>query len=327
MIGLVQVGEQARADRYMYLPLIGLSIMLAWGAHDLLSRWRALRFAAPAAGAALAALWICTWIQVGHWRNTVTLFEHALAVTSENFLAHEQLADFQLRAGDTDAAELHYRQALAIRPDWATARFGLADVRARRGDLTGAIADYERELRNHPNHPKVAGRYGFALFRAGRFAEAASQLEKAVAEDPGSAGTRAALAVAYGQLGRIREAIESNREALRLDPGQPEAANNLAWLLATRAESTQQERAESIQLAERVTGSGSSEEPALLDTLAVAYAAGGRFEQAAATSARAAALADARGELELARGIRERGELYRTRQAYLESSARPGINP
>ena len=318
-IGLVQAGVQARADRFMYLPLIGLSILVAWGAHDLLDRRRALRYAGPAAGAVLAALWICTSLQVGHWRSSIALFEHALAVTSENYLAHEQLADAQLRAGDTGAAEHHYRQALSIRPSWATARFGLADVQARRGDLAGAIANYESELRNHPNYPKVAGRYGFALLRAGRFAEACTQLELAVAEEPGSAGGHAALAVAYGQLGRTREAIDSNRESLRLDPGQVEPANNLAWLLATRAESTVQEREESIRLAERATGSGSTEKPALLDTLAAAYATGGRFEEAAATATRAAVLADARGETEMARGIRERGELYRTRQAYVES--------
>ena len=188
VVGLVQVGGQARADRYMYLPLIGLSIMLAWGVPELLNRRRARRWAAPAAVAALAALWVCTYQQVGHWRNTAALFEHAIAVTPDNFLAHEQLADFHLRAGDTAAAERHYREALAIRPDWPLARFGLADVRARRGDLVGAIADYESELRRSPNHPKVASRYGFALLRAGRLPEAARQLELAVAEDPGSAG-------------------------------------------------------------------------------------------------------------------------------------------
>jgi tetratricopeptide (TPR) repeat protein len=317
-IGLIQVGSQARADRYMYLPLIGLSILLAWGVHDLLGRLRAPRLAAPAALASLAALWVCTWQQVGHWRNTATLFEHALAVTHRNYLAHEQLADFHLRAGDTAAAERHYREALAIRPDWATARFGLADVRARQGDLAGAIEGYERELRSHPDHPKVAGRYGFALLRAGRLAEARAQLERAVAEDPGAAPLRAALAVAYGQLGQIQEAIASNREAIRLDPGQREAANNLAWLLATRAESTPQEREEAIGLAERATASGSAPAPALLVTLAVAYAAGGRFEEAAATAQRAAALADAQGDTAMARGIRERGELYRAREAYVE---------
>ena len=157
VIGLLQVGGQARADRYMYLPLIGLSILLAWGVPELSNRWRAGRWAAPAAVAALAALWVCTVQQVGHWRNTAALFEHAIVVTRDNFLAHEQLADFHLRAGDTAAAERHYREALAIRPDWPLARFGLADVRARRGDLPGAIADYESELRRSPNHPKVAG--------------------------------------------------------------------------------------------------------------------------------------------------------------------------
>jgi Tfp pilus assembly protein PilF len=320
VIGLVQVGAQARADRYMYLPLIGLSILVAWGGYDLLQRLRAGRFAAPAALAATVALALASWQQVGHWRDTRSLFEHAIAVTPGNYQAHEQLADFHLRAGDTQAAERHYREALAIRPDWPAARFGLADVRARQGDLPGAIADYESGLRQYPNHSKVAGRYGFLLLRAGRLPEAVAWLERAVAEDPGAVGHLAALAVAYGALGRTDAAIDANREALRLDPGQLEVANNLAWLLATRAESSREEREESIRLAELATGSGRPPDPALLDTLAAAYAAGGRFEEAALTSARAAELADARGQSAEARGIRERGALYRAGRAYVEAA-------
>jgi len=321
-IGLVQVGLQARADRYMYLPLIGLSICVAWGACDLLDRLRARRLARPAAAAALAALWVCTWLQVRHWRDSFTLFEHALAVTAENSVAHLQLGSAYLEAGDADAAERHFAQAAAIQPGWTPARLGLADVRALRGDLAGAIAAYERELKSNPNDPLAAGRYGFALVRAGRVAEAQGPLEMAIAAYPGSAPLHVALAVVSGQLGRTQDAIRSNRQALRLDPGQIEAANNLAWLLATRAEASIQERQESILLAERASRARGSEDPSLLDTLAAAYAAVGRFEEAAAAAARAAASAEAQGQPQLAREIRKHRELYAARRAYVEPSPR-----
>ena len=321
-IGLVQVGLQSHADRYMYLPLIGLSIGVAWGACDVLDRLRARRLARPVAAAALAALWVCTWLQVQHWRNSFTLFEHALAVTADNAVAQLQLGSAYLAAGDANTAERHYAQAAAIQPSWTPARLGLADVRALRGDLAGAIAAYERELQRHPNDPLAAGRYGLALLRAGRVAQARVPLEIAVAAHPGSATQHAALAVVYGQLGRTRDAIASNRAALRLDPEQLRAANNLAWLLATRADASIQERQESIQLAERATRVGGAEDPSLLDTLAAAYAAAGRFEEAAAAATEAAASAEARGQPQLAREIRERRELYAARRAYVEPSPR-----
>jgi len=321
-IGLVQVGAQARADRFMYLPLIGLSIMLAWGACDLLDRLRARRLAGPAAAAILAALWICTWLQLQYWRDSFALFEHALAVTQRNAVAHLQLGSAYLAAGDADAAERHYTQAASIQPGQSPARLGLADVRALRGDLPGAIAAYERELRSHPNDPLAAGRYGVALLRAGRAAEARAPLELAVAAHPGSATQHAALADVYGQLGRTRDAIASNRAALRLDPGQLRAANNLAWLLATGADTSIQERQESVLLAERATRLGGPEDPSLLDTLAAAYAATGRFEEAAEAAERAAASAEARGQPQMAREIRERSVLYAARRAYVEPPPR-----
>ncbi len=322
MIGLVQVGAQARADRYMYLPLIGLSIMLAWGAGDLLERVRARRLAPLAAGAVLGALWLCTWFHLRHWHDSIALFEHTLAVTPENSVPHLHLGEAYLQLGNTDAAERHFARSSMIDPQRVAPRLGLADVRVQRGDLAGALAIYEREARNHPNDVLVAGRYGFALLQAGRVAEAQRPLELAITAHPGSALLHAALAIVHGQLGRTQDAIRSNRLALRFDPGLIDAANNLAWVLATREQSSSEERQEAVALAEQATRARGGDDPNLLDTLAAAYAAAGRFDDAVAASLRAASAAEAGGHPELARESRERGALYADRRAYLDPSPR-----
>ncbi len=320
MIGLVQVGLQARADRYMYLPLIGLSIGVAWGVCEALERYRARRLAAPAAVAALAALWLCSWLQIRHWQDSFSLFEHALAVTTESSVAQLQLGSAYLAAGDADAAERHFARAAAISPDWTPAQVGLADARAARGDLSGAIAAYERELTRHPGQPLAAGRYGLALLRAGQSEKALQPLAIAAAGQPTSAGLYSALAVAQQENGLTRDAIASNRTALRLDPGERRAANNLAWLLATRADASLAERQEALALAARAAAG--AEDPSLLDTLAAAQAALGHFEQAVAIAGHAGRAAAASGQLELAREITERGARYSAGKAWIEPSAR-----
>ncbi len=317
-IGLVQVGMQARADRFMYLPLIGLSILIAWGASDVFDRLRARRFAGPAALAVLASLWVCTWLQIQHWQNSFTLFEHAIEVTQKNSVAHLNLGSAFLATGDADAAERHYARAAVIDPKRIQARLGLADVLALRGDLGGAIAAYERVLKTKPDDPLASGRYGVTLLRAGRIAQAQRPLEIAVAAHPGSTLQHTALAVVYAELGRRRDAIASNRAALRLDPTQQRATNNLAWLLATSADASLAERQESVRLAERAARTRDEQDPSMLDTLGTAYAAVGRFEEAIAVATRAARSAEASRQPQLAREIRARGAHYASHRAWVE---------
>ena len=321
-IGLAQAGMQARADRFMYLPLIGLSILVAWGAADLLDRLRARRFARPAALAVLASLWLCTWLQVRHWQDSFTLFQHALEVTEDNAIAHLNLGSAFLATGDADAAERHFTQAAALDPRRLPARIGVADALALRGELGSAIAAYQRVLQMKPDDPLASGRYGIALLRAGRIAEAQRPLEIAVAAYPGSAPQHAALAVVYAELGRRRDAIASNRAALGLDPMNARATNNLAWLLATSADASAEERQESVRLAEHATRTRDQEDPSMLDTLAAADAAAGRFEEAVAVAARAASLAEASGQAQLAGEIRARGAHYASHRAWVEPAPR-----
>jgi tetratricopeptide (TPR) repeat protein len=317
VIGLVQVGIQARADRYMYLPLIGLSILVTWGAFDLANRWRVPRQALAAiAMVILLALGAISSRQVATWRNTATLYQRALAVTDNNYLAHTGSGILLLQEGRLEDAERHFAKALRIRPGWLKARMGLADIAAARGNLGEALRAYEEELQRHPGSFEVIGGYGVILGLAGRNAEARLHLLRALDAYPGIAELHLSLSIIEAELGNPRESLRYVREALRLSPKNVEAANNLAWLLATSHDSSLREPDEAIRLIERIALE--SQDPDLLDTLAAAYAAAGRFDAAVTTASRAASGAEALGNETGASEFRARLSLYRRGEPYIE---------
>jgi tetratricopeptide (TPR) repeat protein len=158
VIGLVQIGPQAIADRYTYLPLIGLFLMVAWGLPDLWTRWRWPQWwLAPAAGAVVATLTIATWHQVGYWQSSITLFEHTLRVTERNAVAHATLGSARMNEGNDEQAIAHLNAALAIEPALFTAHQNLAAIFARRGD--GAA--------DSPSSGRPSGRIGRSKDAAG----------------------------------------------------------------------------------------------------------------------------------------------------------------
>ena len=310
MIGIVQVGMQARADRYMYFPLIGLSILAAWGAADLAERWRVERSVLGAlAMASLAALAAAAWVQVGTWRNNEVLNLRALEVTESNYLAHKALGNELLRQQRVTEAEQNFAQAALLAPGWSPARLGLADVDVVRGRIAEALQGYREVLERDPSNMGAAGRYGLALGLAGRYAEARVQLSRALHAHRGTAELYRAMAEIEAALGNSVASVRHGREALRLMPDYIDAANNLAWTLATCHDPRVRNPEEAVQLIE--AAALGSDDPQLLDTLAAAYAAAGRFDRAVATANRAAALAGARGDAAMERGIRSHLSLYR----------------
>jgi len=324
MIGLVQEGFQAHADRYMYLPLVGLAIAAAWGAANLASLRRGARqFLAVTGTAVVAGLVLVAWQQVKTWHDSVTLFERAIAVTEDNFLAHKNLADGLLQRGHTDEAEIHYREALRISPDWPDARLGWADLLAARGRIGEAIEHYEEELQRNPT-TRAAGRYGLALLRVGRFAEARDMLERALVVHGGVAELQAGMAFASSQLGDSARAVRHGREALRLDPTLDSAANNLAWILATAPDPSARNPDESIRIMGRLLGEAERPDPTQLDTLAAAYAAAGRFPDAIDTATRAEKLAREEQNWAKAERIRVRLARYRAGEQWIEHAVRDG---
>jgi tetratricopeptide (TPR) repeat protein len=325
VIGLVQVGYQARADRYMYLPLVGLAIAVAWSAADLAWLRRGSRqLLAAAAAAAIAGLAFAAWQQVKTWRDPATLFERAIAVTENNFIAHKNLADELLRRGRADEAEFHYREALRIQPDWSEARLGWADLLLAQGRVGEALGRVEEELQRNPDDTQAAGRYGLALLRVGRFAAARGALERALADYAVAAELHAGMALATWQLGDLASAVHHGREALRLDPALDSAANNLAWILATSSDPRVREPEESIRIMERLLGEAERPNPSHLDTLAAAYAAAGRFAEAIGTAERAEKIARETRQLAKAEKIRVRLTRYRGGEPWIERPTRDG---
>jgi tetratricopeptide (TPR) repeat protein len=314
---------QARADRYTYLPLIGLSIVVAWGAFDLAERWRMPRAAIGAvAAAALAALAVTARHQVETWRSTEALYRHALSVTDRNYVAHKGLGHALTLQGRFDEAASHFAEAARLAPDWPEPRLGLADIAAARGRLEAALRGYREELRRDPYSIEAAGRYGLALGMAGRYAEARPHLVRALAVHPGKVELHLAMAIVEAALGRPRESVRYGREALRLSPNNVGSANNLAWTLATCVDPTVRDPQEAIRVIERVALE--SGDPQILDTLAAAYAAAGRFDAAASTASRAADRAERMGDEGSASEIRARLSLYRRGEPFVDRGSGAG---
>ena len=205
VIGLVQVGMQAMADRYTYLPLIGPFIMLAWSAEDMLSRTGAFRnkVMVLSAGAILVSLAALTTVQAGHWRDTITIFDHAVSVAPDNWVAHRKLGNALADKGLTNEAIAQYRESIRAQPKNSLAHLNLGVELARQGKYEEAIEHYREALRIRPD-----------------LAEAYNNLGNALAV-----------------TGRRGEAIEQYREALRLRPGWKVVRNNME-LLSTERERT-----------------------------------------------------------------------------------------
>jgi tetratricopeptide (TPR) repeat protein len=166
VIGIVRVGAHAIADRYTYLPLIGLFIIIAWGGAEVAERLpRGRRLLAAGAAVTAAALSLVAWQQVGTWRNNYTLFEHALAVTDKNWLAHNNLATALVGDGRLDEAFYHVNEALRFRPDYASAYNNLGVIANRRGDPAQTVAAYRRALELEPGLAEA--RFNLALVYIG----------------------------------------------------------------------------------------------------------------------------------------------------------------
>jgi tetratricopeptide (TPR) repeat protein len=185
VIGLLQVGTQAMADRYTYIPLIGLFIMLAWGVADLLTRWRCPKFLLPLVTGVMIAICVtCAWFQVGYWRDAVRLFEHALRVTGNNALAQGALGEALYFRGEVDRALGHFQEAIRLDPPNGLA--GLAWVMAttsnpqfRDGAKAVRLAKLANQITNY-KQPEMLDTLAAAYAEAGNFSEAISTAQWAV---------------------------------------------------------------------------------------------------------------------------------------------------
>jgi hypothetical protein len=190
VIGLIQAGDQARADRFTYVPLIGVFIMIAWGASDLVRRPRVLQATGVLVVVALA---IVARVQVGHWRTNTELWEHALRVADESYVAHTNLGLALFARGDVDRSITEFRSALRLRPDFAEAHNDLGVALANRGDNDGAIEAFLNALRAKPMQAPSHYNAAVLLAMKGDTVAAVTHLERALQIDPNYSDARTQL--------------------------------------------------------------------------------------------------------------------------------------
>ncbi len=209
VIGLVQVGEQGMADRYTYIPLIGIFTAVVWGLGDLLRTPLGSRLRPVIAALSLALLGVLAGAvreQVGCWRDSETLFARALSVTQDNYVAHLNLAVALEELGKTEPARQHYEQALRLRPDWPEALYNYAAYLAKNGEASRAIGLYTRAVRSRPGYVDAHYNLGVLYDSLGRTRDAVREYEAVVRLAPGHAQAHNNLAVAYYSLGRYAKA-------------------------------------------------------------------------------------------------------------------------
>ena len=319
VIGLVQVGEQAMADRYTYIPSIGLFILAAWGLGDIASRWPRLKpWLVSASAIVLTALVAVTRGQIPHWQNSEALFRHALAVTKDNAWVHCLLADILADAGNFDEAGVNCREALRLKPGFPEVEILDARILVRANKQDQAIAILSRLVQQVPADPVAHDTLGLALSQNGDLPGAIAHYRRALDLKPDYAGARFHLAALLAQQGDAAGAIDEYRQGLRWQPDDPEALNNLAWIRAANANPALRSGDEAVHLARRACELTRYQNPMLAGTLAAAYAESGRFDEAVATAQKARDLALASNQKELADRNRELLELYRSRQPYYE---------
>ena len=425
--GILPIGLQAHADRYTYLPHIGLLIAIVWGAADVLRKRTVQTVAVPAGAVAIALLGWRSWEGLHWWRNSESLWTHSLAVTKNNDVAlnnlaavyeargelslamekyrqaqeilerrplersrlslalvHNNLGNIEVREGDISLAMDEYRQSIALQPNLASAHVNLGQTYATLGNWNSAFAEFESASRLQPQDADVQHRAGAALMHLGRVDDAIAfyrsalkadpdfalaevdlgnaLLEKKQIEDalthyrratqiePQNASAHFNLASVFLRQRRIRDAIQEFEQVVKLQPRDPEghlnlanalaaasqdkravaeietalqlvpnsvsALNNLAWLLAASADSSVRNPGRAVSLAEKAVSLAPRPHPLIYHTLAAAYAAAGRKDEAITAAERSKQLAEENGDTDLATTVQRELDSYRSSSAH-----------
>ena len=233
-IGLVQVGSQSMADRYMYIPSVGLFILVVWGFNDFLNwrpHWR--RITTFAGGVALAGCLVGTEIQLSYWQNSIKLFRHAIEVTTDNFVAYTCLGETLNDLGLKKEAMMLCAEAVQIAPNSPVAQYNLGMALLQNNRLDEALAHLDAAARLAPHNSEVQYNFGLFLLLHNKPDEAASHFAATLVERPDFAEAHCHLAQALSQQHKFKEAIFHYREALRLKPEFPEAKAALGQILST----------------------------------------------------------------------------------------------
>lgn len=354
VIGLMQVGEQARADRYTYLPQIGLYMMIVWGVTNLMqptmigssdcrssatgsrplssgsnSGYKPL-FAAIMATILIALSWR-SFAQTSHWQNSETLWNHTMTVSPANDMAHTNLGYLFLNRSDFDQAISHFQKALEIRSSRAFGHYKVGEALiennlgvalTHKGRLTEAIDHYEKAAEMRPDYGDAYLNLGSILFGQARTDEAIALWRKAAATLPKDAGFHTLLGDEFLKKGLPKDAIAEYEHAIRIFPRDSVSRNNLAWLLATSSDRSIRDGERAAELAEQAAQLSSGKDANYLRTLAAAYAEVGRFSDAITVAQQAAALATMQGKADVVSRLKKDLVLYQEHLPLHETSTR-----
>jgi tetratricopeptide (TPR) repeat protein len=287
VIGLLHVGNQSSADRYTYLPLIGLFVAVTWGISELMANlpYRRVLFSGLAL-VVLASLVFLARIQAAYWQDGETLWTHALAATTRNIIAEGNLGD-------------------------ALYRF--------KGKAAEAWVHFEKSLRINRHQPEVLSSVGVFYLESGRIDKARAHFEEALAIEPNFADAHYNLGNLYLQLAAPQEALTHYQRALETKPDDVQALNNEAWILATWPNLSIRDGLKAVALAEHADSLTSRRNQVIAATLAAAYAETGRYQEAVRTAERAMQLAASEGNQARVLSIREQLETYKTGNAFRDN--------
>jgi protein O-mannosyl-transferase len=313
VIGIIQVGAQGMADRYTYIPMIGVSIMLAWGAAELAARSSSLRIVVGVAGGALLMLWTAVTVnQVTFWKDSAAVFKHAIDVTPDNFFAHNHLGLVYAQEGDRAESQAEYLEAVRTAPsyDAANSNLGASYFMQQPPDYENAIRYFQNAIRVNPHNGGHRANLGSLYERQGRLAEAEDTFRGATEAEPTHVTGHERLAYLLFRQRRHAEALAEWKEILRMYPDHIPMLNAVALFLATCPDPSIRNGREALKHAERAVKLSGGRLWESLDGLAAAYAELGDFSTAAEIESKAAKLALRTNDQHIVNMLRARVMVY-----------------
>jgi tetratricopeptide (TPR) repeat protein len=285
VIGVFQVGMQSHADRYTYLPHIGLYLLVTWLVAEMSMFWKRRAILFGLSGVVLAPLALLGWGQAAYWQSSEILWEHALALNPHDDVAFAGLGGVLLDKGKTDDAIEQFEWALSIRPNNAQAHSALGNALLKKGDAAPAIVHWQKSLESQPENVE----------------------------------TRDQLGATLAQQGRLKEAMAEWQKSLEFNPDDGNALNNLAWVLAAAPESSLRDGAKAVGFAQRALHLSGKRNAMIFRTLAAAYAENGRFADAIETARRGADLATEQKNAALREELEQNIKLYQAGSPYRDA--------
>ena len=336
VIGLITLGGQSMSNRYTYIPMIGMLLLVVWAVGDLSKQWRRRTVIMTLVFAALAGVCVSrTRDEMGYWKNSEILWTRAIAVTKNNFMAHYALGNILSIMSNTNLDEelVEYQKSVEINPNYCNAQVELGGILFKLKRYSEAAGHLEKAIELDPQNGWAYQDVGVTLLEIGRASDSVPYFFKAVEFDPANANPKNALYVVLFSNGLKAEIISNFLatarsdaaglglfgDAFQFDTNHVTLINNLAWCFATNPDSNLRNAKYAIRLATRACEMTGYKTYNFVETLAVAYANDSRFDEAISSAQLACSLASATGQSELLKIYQTFLELFRSHHAYYQS--------